>query len=394
MLAKRAGSVNFKDLTRNDVILFLQSFAKTEEEDPLHKWKGTHELFRMQLIRFFKWLYSPDLVPAARPKPMVVSNIPRLKRKEISIYKPSDLWTSQDDLIFLKYCPTKRDKCYHAISRDLSARPVEILKLKIRDLVFKNIGHQQYVEVTINSGKSKSRTIPLINSLPYLKDYLNNEHPTPSNPNAPLISSTGRAIGRHITTKRLHAIYNTHKKVIFPRLLDSPEAVPEDKPLIEQLLKKPWNPYIRRHSALTEKSMILKENILRQHAGWTQNSQMQLKYLHYFGNESSQDILEAYGLVDHGIQIDQLRPKQCPNCNEANKPDSKFCAKCRMVLTYDAYSETLEDQKGKEDDIKTLKQQMQNLLSALGNMDESSKNQWAKMMVQSGIYKKQTPAKD
>jgi hypothetical protein len=122
MLAKRAGSVNFKDLTRDDVILFLQSFAKTEEEDPLDKWKGTHELFRMQLIRFFKWLYSPELTPAARPKPMVVSNIPRLKRKEISIYKPSDLWTSQDDLIFLKYCPTKRDKCYHAISRDLSAR--------------------------------------------------------------------------------------------------------------------------------------------------------------------------------------------------------------------------------------------------------------------------------
>jgi hypothetical protein len=30
-----------------------------------------------------------------------------------------------------------------------------------------------------------------------------------------------------------------------------------------------------------------------------------------------------------------------------NKPDSKFCAKCRMVLTYDAYNETLEGQKQK-----------------------------------------------
>jgi integrase/recombinase XerD len=165
--------------------------------------------------------------------------------------------------------------------------------------------------------------------------------------------------------------------------------LPEDKPRIAELLKKPWNPYIRRHSALTEKSMMLKESVLRQHAGWKPDSDMHLKYLHYFGNESSESLLEAYGLVDKGVFIDQLRPKQCPNCNEGNKPDSKFCAKCRMVLTYDAYNETLENQKEKEDDVKTLKGQMQTILSALENMDESSKNQWAKTMVKNGIYKKQ-----
>lgn len=100
-------------------------------------------------------------------------------------------------------------------------------------------------------------------------------------------------------------------------------------------------------------------------------------------------MLEAYRLVDHGIQIDQLRTKQCPNCNEPNKVDSKFCAKCRMVLTYDAYNETLDNQKEKEEDVKVLKQQMQGLISALGTMDQSSKNDWAKRMVKEGIYKKQ-----
>ena len=49
---------------------------------------------------------------------------------------------------------------------------------------------------------------------------------------------------------------------------------------------KPWNPYIIRHSALTEKSKILKEHVLRQHAGWSPRSQMHLRYIHYFGNES------------------------------------------------------------------------------------------------------------
>jgi integrase/recombinase XerD len=100
----------------------------------------------------------------------------------------------------------------------------------------------------------------------------------------------------------------------------------------------------------------LKEHVLRQHAGWSGSSQMHLKYLHCFGSESNASLLEAYGLIDKGIQIDQLRPEQCPNCNEGNNPDSKFCAKCRIVLTYDAYSETLERQKEKESEVQVLKQ--------------------------------------
>jgi hypothetical protein len=60
-------------------------------------------------MRFFKWLYYPDIEPDKRSKPVVIENIPKLKRKEKSIYKPSDLWTQQDDLLFLKYCPTKRE---------------------------------------------------------------------------------------------------------------------------------------------------------------------------------------------------------------------------------------------------------------------------------------------
>lgn len=85
---------------------------------------------------------------------------------------------------------------------------------------------------------------------------------------------------------------------------------------------------------------------------------MHLKYLHYFGNESNESLLEAYGIVSGGQQIDQLRPKQCPNCSEPSKPDSKFCAKCRMVLTYDAYNETIEEKQDKDEEVRSLKEQM------------------------------------
>ena len=126
-----------------------------------------------------------------------------------------------------------------------------------------------------------------------------------------------------------------------------------------RIKSKPFNAYIRRHSALTEKSVKLKFNTLNQHAGWSMNSNMAQKYIHYFGNESSESLLEAYGIVTKDkIPIDTLNPKICPNCYEGNTQDAKFCSKCRMVLTYDAYNETVESQKEKESEVQNLKDQM------------------------------------
>jgi len=359
-LSKYTSNKPFSELVRNDVLEFLDSYRKTETEDPMHRWIGTYNIFRMHLLRFFKWLHAPEIEPDKRQKPPVVENIAKLRRKEKSIYSPSDLWTQQDDLLFLKYCPNERDRCYHAISRDLSARPHEIVKLKIKDLSFKSVGSSQYCEVVVN-GKTGQRSIPLINSIPYLKDYLDHSHPQPRNPNAPLICGAGRSLGRHIKAYRILTMYIEYKKHIFPKLLESPNVLPEDKQKIRELLKKPWNPYVRRHSALTEKSTILKESVLRSHAGWSGSSQMHLRYLHYFGNTSSESILEAYGIIADGQQIDQLRPKQCPNCNEPNKVDSKFCAKCRMVLSYDAYNETLEKRKEEDSRWDELRQEIDKL---------------------------------
>jgi integrase len=324
-------------ITREDILSYLDTLRKPEAVDPLHKWIGTYNIYRIHLQRFFKWLYYPDLEQDKRPKPELFDNISQLKRKEQSIYKPTDLWTEEDDLLFLKYCPNKRDRCYHAMSRDSSCRPHELLKLRIKDIVFKVAGQYRYAEILVN-GKTGSRHIPLINSIPYLKDWLD-DHPHRSNSNAVFLCGTGRGLGRILQATSLGQIYSHYKKYIFAKLLDDPNVPSEDKQKIKELLKKPWNPYIRRHSALTEKSKILKEHILRQHSGWSPRSQMHLKYLHYFGNESSESLLEAYGIITKDSQQkDALRPKQCPNCNEPNKPEIKFCAKCRMVLTYDAYS--------------------------------------------------------
>lgn len=80
---------------------------------------------------------------------------------------------------------------------------------------------------------------------------------------------------------------------------------------------------------------------------------MDTRYVHLLGAESNDAILsEIYGLetaasLKNRAQSEALKPNQCPYCSESNIPDCKFCSKCRMVLTYDAYEETIEEQKRK-----------------------------------------------
>ncbi len=219
---------SFRQLTRDEILAFLDSFRKPENVDPLHKWIGTYNIYRIYLTRFFKWLYYSDIEPYKRPKPEVIENISMLKRKEQSIYKPTDLWTEEDDVLFLRYCPSKRMKCYHAISRDTSCRPHEILKLRIKDIVFKTAGNCQYAEVLVN-GKTGTRHIPLINSIPYLKDYLDHEHPQSGNPNSILICGNGRSLGKRIQVATIYKIYDKYKEEYFPKLWKIPLYHPKTR---------------------------------------------------------------------------------------------------------------------------------------------------------------------
>jgi integrase len=391
------------DITREDILYYLDSNRKMENEDPLHRWIGSYNTKRIVLFRFFKWLYYPDIanpdkrneLSSTERKPGCIMDIPRLKRKEISCYKPSDLWTQEDDLLFLKWVTNKRDRCYHTMARDLSARPHEILNLRIRDIRFKTINKYQYAEVLVN-GKTGTRHIPLIQSIPYVKDWLTN-HPSRNNPNSPLfIGVSKRSMGRQLTVESLYYIYKDYKKEFFPRLLEDITLSNEDKDKIKGLLAKPFNPYIRRHSALTEKSTKLKLHTLNQHAGWSTNSNMAQKYIHYFGNESSESLLEAYGIVTKdNIPINTLNPKICPNCNEGNTQDAKFCSKCKMIMSFEGYQEALDSQKQKEDKLSTIEgqfnimqSQMQAMITAFQNIkDQNQINNVAKCFFDSGILK-------
>jgi hypothetical protein len=313
-LAERYNPKSFKDMTRHDIIDFLDAYRKPESVDPLHKWIGTYEISRVILHRFFRWLHRPndDIPHNKRPKPEIMYNIPQIKRREVSIYKPTDLWTEEDDALFFKYCPSSRDRCWHAMARDTGCRPHEMLKLKIKDVVAQQLeGGYQVARITVN-GKTGTRHVRLNNSYPRLKEWLTNgHHPYPGNPNAPLFCGTGKKnTGRRLSSSAMYTTYVNYKKVRFPRLLEDPLVLEEDKRKIRDLLKKPWNPYIRRHTAATEISKTLKDSVLiDQYMGWSHGGNTRRKYQHYYNDDSFDAML---------MQMDGLTP---PNTisNQAKK---------------------------------------------------------------------------
>lgn len=179
------------------------------------------------------------------------------------------MWTAEDNALFLKYGPDARDRCFHAMIMDTGARPHELLRLKIKDAEFKFEGHRKYAEIVVN-GKTGERSLVLIDSIPYMTQWIT-LHPQNSNPESVLFPST--RTGGMLQTWSMLKVYE-HYKVFFGRLLNK-DISSEDKQKFKTLLKKRWNTYCHRHSAITEKTGILRSDVkLRQYAGWTARSNM------------------------------------------------------------------------------------------------------------------------
>src|SRR6185437_6852412 len=47
---------------------YLDNCRKPDNEDRLHKWIGTYNVYRSLLLHFFRWLYYPDVEPGEKAK--------------------------------------------------------------------------------------------------------------------------------------------------------------------------------------------------------------------------------------------------------------------------------------------------------------------------------------
>ena len=64
---------------------------------------------------------------------------------------------------------------------------------------------------------------------------------------------------------------------------------------------------------------------------------------------------------------------------ESNIPDCKFCTKCKMILTYSAYEETLEEQQKKDKRLEDLEKSLQAQLQTQQNQQKILETIWNNM---------------
>jgi integrase len=373
-------SKSFYNMTKDDILSYLNGLRKPLSIDPNQRWIGSYNGRQLVFSSFFRWIYDRDEQdPKKRTTPSCMLGIRRIARKLHTPYKPSDLFTASNNEVFLKHCPSKRDRCFHAMAIDTSARPHELLNLRIKDIVFKTTDDGKlYGEITITGGKSnRPRTVPLINSIPYIKDWISTGHPTGANKDSWLfVSLSKNRFGLKLSYDGLYNHYVDYlKSKFFPSLLERDDgSISElDKSVIRDMLLKPWSLYNLRHSSLTEKSLYLKEHVLRNHAGWSMSSKMPQVYIHYFGNESSNSILQAAGILKSKDEEKSygIKTKSCPNCREPNTVESRFCAKCMMILSYDDYIETIENKEKQNSELKKLKDRQDKFEVILESLIES-----------------------
>ncbi|MGA7370886.1 MAG: hypothetical protein WBX01_17325 [Nitrososphaeraceae archaeon] len=83
---------SFSEMTKTDILSYLNSLRKPISIDPTHRSIGTYNGRQMVYMKFFRWLYNPD-EPDHRKRmtPPCMTGIKMLPRKEKSPYEPEDI---------------------------------------------------------------------------------------------------------------------------------------------------------------------------------------------------------------------------------------------------------------------------------------------------------------
>lgn len=258
--------------------------------------------FKASVKRFYKWLEGGEEYPES------VRWIRTGARKNNDTL-PEDLLTEDEVKKIIGACRNPRDRAIVAVLWESGCRIGELLNLRIRHVSFE----ENLTRINVH-GKTGARRVPLIDSTPYLAEWLEN-HPMRDRRGAPLWVGIG-TVGRD---RRLE--YAALRKML-------------QNVARKAKIGKKVNPHNFRHSRATMLANHLTEAQMNQYFGWVTGSDMPSTYVHLSGRDVDDAILKMRGLSKPKEEEMQssLAPKKCPRCNLTNKGTGRFCIRCGAVL--------------------------------------------------------------
>ncbi|MFH1770117.1 MAG: tyrosine-type recombinase/integrase [archaeon] len=270
--------------------------------------------YKKCIKQFFKWLKGDDDISP----PEVRWIKPRIKLCDNRLI--NDIFSPEDVFKIVSACNNKRDKALIMFLYESGGRASEVLGMDIRDYYM-----GPHCAKARLIGKTGERIIPIVNSMPYISDYLNNRR-LREDPNAPLWLSRGTY--HHL--KRLK--YQGFTKII-------------KKAFSECNMDRKCNPHLFRHSRASELCKTLTEAQMCQYFGWVVGSGQIRTYVHISGRDIDASILKYNGIeIDANEDNDNkiLQRQSCPRCNTTNSATSKYCSQCSSVLDFKEALETEE----------------------------------------------------
>ena len=236
-----------------------------------------------------------------------------------------------------------RIKALLAVLYESGCRKGEIITLKIRDISFGS----KYTTIRV-SGKTGERAVPLIKSVPYLRQWLQ-VHPD-RNPDSPLFATVVEGEVREAGIRNINLCL---------------------KRLCERAGVRHIHPHMFRHTRLTELARQgLGEYQLKNFGGWTPDSRMAARYLHLTGRAHVNAVLEAGGVEvkkEEREEAPYFEMEFCPNCGGSIGKDMMFCPSCGTLLEAKLRVE-------REDEMAALRREVQQLKETLDKSRELSFN--------------------
>ena len=299
-------NMDFKEMTEEDI---KELVRKIEQMNYTEQTKLDH---KKVIKKFFKWLDGND-----RRVKWIKTWMNRNNNK-----LPDELLNKDDIWKLIKACYNVRDKAVISVLWESGCRVGELLGMRIKSVQFDDKG-----AVIIVHGKTGSRRLRLVSSVPHLSNWLEH-HPRKDDPEAPLWISIGSK--SHAEQVMYHCL-NARLRKIAKRAG----------------IKKKVNPHMFRHSRATDLANLLTEAQMKKYFGWTKDSKMVGIYVHLSGRDVDEAILRIHGKLDENEKLkhEQLKTQTCPICQHENAPEADFCLRCRRPLNLRALLETEEKEK-------------------------------------------------
>lgn len=289
-LFEMTGKNNGKLLEKADILNLLES-----------KWfdslkPSTRKLYIIRFVDYLKFCKRKDLV----------IYFPKKIKIEQRYFNKNEL-ISRDDLNLLLENVSPKLKALFMVLYEGALRKGELLNIKLRDIVFSD----KFAEIEIRKSKTKKRRIPLIESIPYLREWIKH-----------IGIKEDEFIFKYKSESSLNSTFNTINNYMKRRY---PNKWKHDK----------LYPHLLRHSRLTElaASGYSNEALLKKFAGWEAGSNMAAIYFHLDDADTKNMILIENGLEKFEKKTTKkLQPIICPTCNMENGQQNYFCYNCNNLL--------------------------------------------------------------